>query len=266
VSIASRWAGASIALAATLAAATAQAQMDRQPAFYGEHRNYESPQNFALELRISPFYPDVDSDPSVTGDSGLGGQKPFAGIFGTSHRILVSGEFDWQALRIPHVGTLGPGLGIGYTSFSGKAPVANPQPGSPAVSGETTSLELYPFYLVAVFRADGLWKDLGVPLIPYAKLGLATTLWRASNTLGTSNYNGNSGQGYTLGTQFAVGVAFNLNVFDEYAAKTFDQSVGVNTTSIFAEWTDANLNGLWAQQDPLRVGGTYWTFGMVWEF
>jgi hypothetical protein len=258
-----RFAGAStaIALAATLTASTARAQQDdRQPAFYSRHRDYESPQNFAIEVRLSPFYPAVDKD------SSLGGRTPFAGIFGTGKTILVSGEFDWQAVRIPHLGTLGPGLGLGYADFSGNAPLTNPTPGGPTTSSETTSLELYPFYLVAVLRADTLWKDLHVPLVPYAKLGLAATLWRASNSLGTSSFNGSSGKGYTLGTQMALGLSLNLNVFDPYAARNFDESMGVNSTLFFAEWTDANLNGLWAQQDPLRVGGTSWTFGMAWEF
>jgi hypothetical protein len=57
-----------------------------------------------------------------------------------------------------------------------------------------------------------------------------------------------------------------LNILDPYAAREFDESMGVNSTSIFAEWTDANLDGLFLQPDPLHVGGRYWTFGMVFTF
>ncbi len=228
---------------------------------------YESPQHFAIELRLSPFfYPDVDSDP------GLHGCKPFQGVFGTGSSLLFSGEFDWQAIRIPHLGTIGPGIGAGVVSFSAAAPNTVPtSPGScdstGSPSGENTSLNIYPFYAVAVLRADALWKDLGVPFVPYAKLGPAMAYWQASNTLGISkDKQGATGQGITFGSQLSLGIAFNLNVLDPYTARNFDESMGVNNTYLFAEWTDTNLNGLWVQPNPLRVGAATWTFGLTWEF
>jgi hypothetical protein len=255
------------ALSASLASATALAQENREDALGGRHRKYESPQHFAIELRLSPFYyPDVDSEPD------LHGCKPFAGIFGTSPSLLFSGEFDWQAIRIPHLGTLGPGVGAGVVSFSAAAPNAGATSssgcdGTSSPSGESTTLNIYPFYAVAVLRADALWKELGVPFVPYAKLGPAMAFWQASNTLGTSKDKaGSLGQGFTLGTQLALGVAFNLNVLDEYTARNFDQSMGVNGTYLFVEFTDANLDGLWVQPNALRVGDATWTFGLAWEF
>lgn len=230
------------------------------------HHNFESPQNFAIELRFSSFKPNVDSDPN------LNGCTPFVDIFGSGSSLLAGLEFDWEALRIPHVGTIGPGAGVGYVSFSGNAPYSGTSTAGKCVtssgqaSGESTSLNIYPMYLVGVFRADGLWKDFGVPIIPYAKLGGAFALWQATNTLGTSVFNSTKGQGYSLGTQVAIGIAFNLNVLDPYAAREFDESMGVNSTLAFAEWTSSNINGLGFQSDPLRVGGTSWTFGIAWEF
>ncbi len=133
-------------------------------------------------------------------------------------------------------------------------------------SGEQTSLEIYPMYAVAVLRADVLWREVHIPFVPYAKFGLAYSIWRASNSLGTSVYKGQQGVGGTLGTQLALGLAFNLNVFDEYSAKNFDDAVGVNGTYAFAEYTRADLEGLGIQKDPLRVGGQCWTFGLAFEF
>jgi hypothetical protein len=252
--------------AAALAPSIAHAQ-ERADFLEAKHHRYESPQNFAVELRFSPFfYPDIDSDPS------LHGCKPFHTVFGAGSSLLFGGEFDWQALRIPHLGTLGPGVAASVVSFSAQAPSTGPQLGgcdsNGSTSGESTTLNIYPLAALAVFRLDAFWKDLGVPLVPYAKLGPAFAYWNASNTLGTSTDRaGQSGQGVTWGSQLAIGVGFNLNFLDEYTARNFDESMGVNGTYVFAEWTDMNLDGLWVQSNPMRVGTTStWTFGLAWEF
>jgi hypothetical protein len=247
------------AVAACTIASSALAQETRDEPLPARHKNYESPQHFAFEFRVSAYTPDIDSDPA------LNGTKPFANAFGTAVRPLFAAELDWQAARIPHVGTIGPGLGVGYASMSRPAQFATLH-NNTFQSGETTSLEVFPFYAVGVLRADVLWRELHVPLVPYAKLGFGLALWRASNTLGTSHSQGVSGLGQTVGTEFALGIGLNLNVFDEYAARNFDESMGVNNTYAFADWTRSDLTGLWAQQDPLRVGGTYWTFGLAFEF
>ncbi len=246
-----------LALTAALVTTSAHAQDRGFDPLGGRTRNVESPQHFAAEIRFSPFKPDVDSDPA------LGGRAPYATAFGTGPNLLVSAEFDWQALRIPDVGTLGPGLGAGYSTASGRAPYTAPRTG---LSPEQTTLDMFPFYAVAVFRADVLWRQLHVPLVPYVKAGIAFSLWRASNTLGTSHYQGISGTGSSLGTQLALGLGLNLNVFDPYAAKNFDEAMGVNGTYLFAELDRSDLTGLGLQKDPLRVGGTSWNFGLAFEF
>ncbi|MBV9948126.1 MAG: hypothetical protein JOZ69_14825 [Myxococcales bacterium] len=232
---------------------------ERADALVGRHRPVESPQHFAFELRVSPFKPDIDSDPK------LGGKTPYGDIFGNSPQVLVAGEFDWQVARIPHVGTIGPGFGFGYTTMSGNAPFTMMHNGG-TMSGETTGLQIFPFYLVGVLRADVLWREAHVPLVPYAKLGLGLAFWRASNTLGTSNFNGVEGLGHSWGSEVALGISLNLNVFDEYAARNLDESMGVNNTYLFAEWTRMDLSGLFFQHDPLRAGGTFATFGLSFEF
>jgi hypothetical protein len=257
----------------------ARAQEDRQD-FLSGHHSYESPQNFAVELRFGPYYPNIDSDPNLTppASTSTGGQScqegggPAAAAFGTSNRLMGGLEFDWQALRIPHLGTLGPGLSVGYTQLSGNAQFVNKHfaptssQGGICQSGETTSLAIVPIYALAVLRADVLWRELRIPLVPYVKVGLGDALWRASSTLGTSTANGVLGEGHTYGAQFAVGLSLNLNIFDEYAAKNIDQQVGVNNTYLFAEYMWANFQGLGLQTDPLRVGDSTWVVGLTWEF
>jgi hypothetical protein len=237
----------------------AHAQQDVGDPLSSRHKTFESPQHFAFELRFSPFEPAIDSDPT------LNGATPYKDVFGTSPRLLVGAELDWQALRIPHFGTFGPGIGIGYTAMSANALFAMEHNGT-FVSGEKTSLDVFPIDAVAVLRVDVFWRDWGIPLAPYLKAGLGYSLWRASNTAGTSNYEGVSGEGHSIGTHFAVGLGINLNFVDEYAAKSWDESMGVNGTYLFGEYTREDLDGLGVQADPLRVGGAYWTFGLAFEF
>jgi hypothetical protein len=246
-------------LASTSISTGASAQEERSDTLASRHHTYESPQNFTLEARYSPYTPDIDSDPA------LHGSAPYKAAFGSGPLVFVGAEFDWQALRIPHFGWFGPGLGAGYASAGGLAMFATEHNGT-FISGETTTLQIFPFYGVAVLRADALWREVGVPLVPYVKAGIGYALWRASNTLGTSSFQGVSGTGYSLGTVLAAGVGFNLNVFDRYAAQNFDDAMGVNATYLFAEITWQDLTGLGVQTDPLRVGGTNWTFGLSLDF
>jgi hypothetical protein len=249
-----------VALASVLGAARTAGAQELLDAVGGREHDYHSPQNFALELRASPYKPDIDSDPA------LHGTNPYNKVFGSAARLFVGAEFDWQALRVPHLGSLGPGVMIGYTTMTDPASFVTPQANGSTVSGETTTLQIIPIDLLAVLRIDVLNKDIGIPLVPYAKLGLGYALWRASNTLGTSHTDGITGEGHSIGWLVAGGLAFDLTPFDVYSAQNLDDSLGINHTYIFAEFTLNELTGLGIQSDPLRVGGPNWTFGLAFEF
>lgn len=238
-----------IALALVAPVAAAQELTASHP------RVFESPQHFAIELRFSPYRPDIDSAPGLTG-------TPYETTFGTSHRVLPALEVDWQALRIPHFGTLGPGLSAGYTVMGGNATfVATGLP-----SAETTSLEVFPFYGVAVLRVDVFEREFGVPLVPYAKGGVGVALWRAYNDSGTSvGANGISGKGSTWGSHFALGLALSLNWIDRRSSQSLDGAIGINDTMLFAEWMFMNLDGFGAT-DKLRVGASTWVAGLAFQF
>jgi hypothetical protein len=249
-------------VAATLAVPLAARADDESGVLDSRHRKYESPQNFALEFRFAPYKPRIDEAPE------LGGKTPYGDTFGSLQRLEIAIEIDWQALRIPHVGTLGPGLSAGYTSMGNKALLKNcppiPQGQTDCTSGEDTTLEIYPMYGVLVFRADAIQRDLHIPLVPYAKGGLGMAFWRASNTLGTSSADNVSGKGHTVGAQLAIGLALHLNDFDGGAARNLDNSVGINHTYLFFELMSAMLTGL-GQSHALFVGTNTWVTGLAFE-
>jgi hypothetical protein len=216
---------------------------------------YHSPQNFAFELRFSPYRVQVDEEP------GLNGKTPFADAFGSGARFYIGLEFDWQTFRIPYVGTIGPGVSVGRVGMSRQA--MTKFTGRP--SGDEYSLVIYPFTLNAVLRADALWRDRGFPLVPYGKLGLGMALWEASTTGGTSEFQGVKGKGTTWGTNTAIGISFALDSIDQGATRNMDNAIGINNTYLYLEYYWLALNGL-AQDKALYVGSNSWAAGLAFEF
>ena len=214
-----------------------------------------SPQWFALEFRFAPYWPMIDSQPGLSG-------TPYKTIFGTMPRLLASFEIDAQVLKIPHFGSLGPGFSFGYTQMSAPAPLTG---GNGALSGEQTNLEVFPMYLAAVLRIDVLLRDFKIPIVPYAKLGIATTLWRAFTDSGTSTFDGKTGFGATWGEQIALGGMLNLDWIDPRAAHELDNATGINHTYLFAEWMFANLDNF-GSSSGLRVGTSTIAAGLAFEF
>jgi hypothetical protein len=247
--------GAAVVAALASIGSARAARADDAVVIDSHRRDLSSPQHFAFELRGALYQPRVDSDPSLK-------NSPYTATFGNTPLLELAVEMDWQAFRIPYLGTIGPGLSAGLVSAGGKATrVDNGQP-----SGEDTGLTIYPFYGVAVLRADVFMRELRVPLVPYAKAGIGVALWRASNSLGTSTGpNGVAGKGSTWGTQFALGIALQLNAFDPHAARELDNSTGVNNTYLFAEYMAADLTGL-SQKHALYVGSHSPVFGLAFEF
>lgn len=260
-----RIAGLGVAAIATVLGSLAATEVEARAQDYGDYattaprkRTFESPQHFAFELRIGRYTPDIDSEPGIKG-------HPYRDVFGTLPRAMIGMEFDWQALRIPYVGTLGPGVGVGYTSMGDKAYIT----GTNQKSGEDTSLDIYPMWGVAVLRADVLLKEMRIPFVPYAKGGIGYALWRASNSAGTSSQpNGTGsvdGKGHSWGTMIAGGMALSLNPLDMRAAKQLDNATGVNNTLLYLEWQVLALNGL-GQSNALHVGTSNWVVGLAFEF
>jgi hypothetical protein len=223
-------------------------------------KKHESSQWFAFELRFAPYWPNIDSQPGLTG-------QPYHQIFGNSAHLLVSGEIDAQVLRIPHFGSLGPAFSFGYTQMSAPAPFAD----GTGTSAENTNLEVFPMYLVAVLRVDVFMRDFRVPIVPYIKAGVGFTLWRSFTDSGTSNFvdpitgKTSNAFGGTWGEQLSIGGALNLDWIDRRAAANLDDYTSINHTYIFGEWMLANLDNF-GSSSGLRVGTNTFCGGLAFEF
>lgn len=233
-------------------AAPARAQQGAAPETATIRKNDFSPQNAAFELRFGPYRPNVDDNLD---------RPVYDDFFGDGRRFMFGVELDWQALRIPFVGSLGAGLGWGYTQISGRnqvpAGVTEPETG---VSQES-SLNIMPFYGLGVLRIDTLARRFGVPLVPYAKVGLAWAFWWVNDGVGTAtNDDGVKGKDTSLGTQAALGGMFLLDILEPSAALGADNDSGVNNSYLFFEWSMSNYGG-----DQMNVGSNNWVTGLAFE-
>jgi len=222
-----------------------------------------TPQRFALELRGGPYYPAVDEE--------FGGAGPYARYFGDSGRVSLGAEFDWQVVRIPWVGTLGPGFGFAYTSATAKAfpegALDTPDPNDDKNRTGETALKMMPMHLSVVVRFDELFRRTQIPIVPYAKIGIGYGLWWC--TAGANDckiVKGDKteilGRGSSYGIHWALGGAIALDFLGRREMSALDQETGVNHIYIFGEWFNQNL-GLGANQ--MRIGTSTWMAGVTFE-
>lgn len=234
-------------------AAPAQAQGVDEFGAFGPHQATESDQFWAFELRFGPYRPDVDSDFSQLPEA----ERPYSASFGDATRFLIGTELDLQLLRIPYVGTLGPGFGIGYTHAKHPAPLED----GTGDSGQDNLIWIVPMYGVAVLRADVFQRQFGVPLVPYVKLGFGFALWQTGDGDSVAMYEGLEGKDISYGFQFAAGGKFLLDVLDPALAKQRDALTGVNHAYVFLELYSSQLG----VGDQMHVGTTTWMTGLTFE-
>jgi len=236
--------------AAVFGSATARAQ-ESGSSWVRSARPHESPQHYALELRFGPYVPRIDDDFRGAAN------PPYRTVFGDDRRIAGGLEFDWQALRIPMLGTLGPGLGWSYTHMSAPAVFSN----GGAPSAENTNLSIMPMYAVGVFRLDVLARQTPIPLVAYGKAGIGYGLWWSGNDVETQR------RGHSWGSHLAVGGMLLLDAIDPHSATELDNETGINNSYFFFEWMDSRLGGISDTPDhaTLRIGTSTWMMGLALE-
>jgi len=227
--------------------------------------NDYSSQHFAFELRFGPYHANVDDSPGLTG-------TPFEDFFGDKARVMMGFEFDWQVWRAPHVGTIGVGLGWGYTQMSGPNRVPDDQPPQQSAGpvAQESSLNIMPFYAVAVGRIDVFSREFHVPLVPYGKFGFSYARWWVKDGTGLADNQQvpggegepplKEGKGPSKGTQAALGIMLQLDWLERSAAVTLDNEASINNSYLFFEWSASNYPG-----EQMNVGSSNWVTGLAIE-
>lgn len=232
------------------AAATDEVLREHTPT---DHSIYRSPQYALLELRFGPYRPNVDAEFG-------GASAPFLDLYGAGQTVMFGLEGDWQALRIPHFGSLGPGVSVSYASFSAQAlSTADPT----QRSAQPTEIWFLPVSALAVLRVDVLARDFRIPLVPYGKLGATMALWETRDGGSVGVASGVLGQGISFGPTGALGLMFLLDFFAPQAAIDMDNSTGVNHAYLFGEWMLSSVSSF---EQGLETGTSTWNVGLALEF
>lgn len=219
-----------------------------------EENQFRSPQSWAVELRFGPYRPEIDSEfPGAA-------TPPYESYFGSKSKLMLQLEVDYQFTHV--FGSAAVGAQVGYFTRSGYAKDIKGDP-----SGDRTKLLVVPLSVQFVYRLDEGARRLGIPLVPYAKVGLSYWLWRITDANGDTarGDTGQAGKGGTPGWQAAAGVAFLLDWVDPGSARALDADTGVNHTYLFGEVTRYEVSGL-GRKKALHLGDSTWVVGLMFEF
>jgi len=235
--------------------------------------DYASPQRFALEIKFGPYLPDVDARYD---GAGLG---PYAEIFGETNKSGVANDeprkalmakfgFEWQFYNLGGPFLLG--TSVGFFQDRADALIAVPDPGANSVrsGADRVRFNVVPLSIDLGYRFELLADRFKVPLVPYAKGGLAYGFWwsKGGSSGVTENSAGVKGRGGSIGWQASLGLMLRLDFLEGGAARELDRATGINHTYIFGEYQFQRLDGFGGALEKVSVGDDTFYVGLAIEF
>ena len=217
-----------------------------------------SPLTMSAEFRAASYTPNIDREFASTT-----GATPYADIMG-SGAWQFGLALDWRTLA-GYWGDLSFGFSLARWTKDGQARSV-----SGAATSDTTALNVLPITIDAVYHFTTLADQWKFPLVPYAKVGAAYSLWWMENGVGNiSRYTSSSGatqlaRGGTGGLCGSVGLRLLLDVFEPQAARSFDIEMGVNHSYLFAEYQMLNLVDF-GNKKSLDLSANIFVFGLAFD-
>ena len=218
-------------------------------------RPVDPPSYWEFEFKLGPYYPAIDDEPGLTG-------RPYETMFGTRDSILP--QIGFERFFLHPGGELGAGLTLGYTYRTAHAFEASQTGMTNLVrASDKTAFHVVPMALSAVYRFTYLADNTVVPLVPYAKLGLAYYIWWFTKGGGdlAETPEGDNAIGATLGWQGTIGLNLRADAIDRDGIR----DLGVDHIGFFFEFTYADVSGFGADT-KLHVGDFNWAAGVNFEF
>jgi hypothetical protein len=230
----------------------------------------ESPQRFAIEIKFGPYLPNVDR--RWTG-SGLG---PYATIFGPVDDLGAATKqpkqglfsvlsFEWQFVHFGGPFSVGTTVGLFRDRADAlvAAPVADEHLRS---SADKIRFNVVPVTVLLGYRFELLADRFRVPLVPYARGGVAYGFWweRKGGQLAT-NTAGQKARGGSWGWQVNLGLMLRLDFIERASAVDLDRLTGINHTYLFGEWQFSHLDGF-GNDTAMSIGDDTFLLGLAFEF
>ncbi|KIG15157.1 hypothetical protein DB30_05857 [Enhygromyxa salina] len=231
----------------------------------------ESPQRFAIEVKFGPYLPDVDH--RYTGD----GFGPYANIYGRVDDLGATIKqpakglfsvvgFEWQFVHFG--GPFSVGTTIGLFRDRANALVAEPVEDGESLrsAADKTFFSVIPVTVLLGYRLEVLADRFRVPLVPYARGGVAYGFWweRKGAQLAT-NSAGQKARGGSWGWQVNLGLMLRLDFIERGTAIDLDRLTGINHTYVFGEWQFSHLDGF-GSDAAMTVGDDTFLVGLAFEF
>jgi hypothetical protein len=223
-------------------------------------------------VRVGPYVPGIDAqlDMPAAGSAG-----PYEAMFG-GYAILPMLDierFFWKGF-----GQLGAGISIGYMGRKAHPWQAGSDPNDknrPRSAGDNNTFRLFPFSVNAVYRLSYLDDEFGIPLVPYARAGVAYYVWWVTAPSGdfakTCTAGGSdpmcattSARGASLGLVGAIGLAIRAERIDTSAARSMRES-GIEHAGFYGEYSLGKVDGFGSDK-KLSVGDATWFAGVDFEF
>ncbi len=229
---------ASLALVIALVAAPgARAQEREQPSKWG-----------SVELGAGPFVPNLDRGVSS-------GHTPYADIFGGSPSPMFRVHIGKAIFS--RVGTLELGIKTGFWSKSGRA-----LDDQRHRTGDRTSINVFPTSLTLTYRADFVWEEAHVPLVPYGRVALERYNWW------TTKDNKWSKSGATNGYSGTVGLVLILDWLDPDLAREAESDVGIAHTGLYFDVTKSKVKDFGSKKswDMSEKDKLFWSAGLLISF
>ena len=236
---------AAAASALALFAATGTAHAD--PEDWTAPPTYSaSPEHFGLELRLGIYTPE-----------GLGPDFASPQYFGGDVGPMLAFELHYFPWRIPYIGLVGAGGGLGWSQWDTPSPGSTTTPTTDG--GETTNSDRNAFEMITMrpfllLRFDTFARELNFPLVITPKIGLDAVYWNTGTSTRTD------ATGWSIGPRFAGKLSLELDFLEPRAARQLDEVWGINHSELFFELYYSMAGELIGDQLP--VSGWGWAAGL----
>jgi len=207
-----------------------------------------SPRRFSLAVKTGNYVPEVDNNLVTT---------PYATTFGTGGALLWRAQLEYDLWT--RMGRVSAGLALGTWRVEGAGRVSS----NPALTTEDeTNLELTSLTPYLSYRADFLWEQRSIPLVPYVQLGWGVVPWSSSKNGTVSVVNGKEARGVQQGLELTGGLQLVLDAAEPDKAASLDDDFGINSTSLFLEYSRM----WWGMGGALNLDGGALSGGLMLAF